>query len=167
MLIFLYNELMEEQYRRALGLDMKFISFGYIRDAKLYQLDVDNVIAVNYNDIKGGDGNNKVYGAIFYLHEKEHKRLIDAYMISSCSVLGGNHIYDTTHYFEGIITPIRFNTLDELSRLLYNESPPVKCGYYLGNINKSQIKNRLIQSRNRLTSGLLEHSIFSLFLEEG
>lgn len=167
MLVFLYNELLDRELRDAMCLDGTFVSFAYIEDVKMYQLDIENVTVVKYDDVTQGYGNNKVYGAIYMLNDREYLRYINAYMLCSNSVLGGNHKYDTNHLYKMEATVISFDTLDQLARLRYNIISKVEVFTYLGNIEKEEVTNRVRQSRYRIASGMLEDSFFNEWLKEG
>lgn len=167
MLIFLYNELLESNLQQFLGIELVFVSFAYIFDVKMFQGYEDEITVVEYDDIRRGYGNNKVYGAVYHLKQPEYLRYLDAYSICSKSVLGANHIRDTNHRIKREAVLIQFETLDELSRLLYNEITTVEVETYIGNIEKEHISKRVEQPRHRIPSGLLEDSFFGVFLEEG
>ena len=89
-------------------------------------------------------GNSVVYGAVFLLPDPYyHIRTLDGMMLCSKSALGRNHDRDYMHRVVGSVTPIRFNTLDELNRLMYTEGEEIKVQQYVGNINHPEIKHRV------------------------
>lgn len=113
--------------------------------------------------------NYVVYGALFLCKDFDfYSRILDAYHLCSLSTLLRNHQCDELHRVEAQITPIYFNTLDELQRLMYRESEDsILAQTYTANIKNPKIKHRMKTNFNshRITSGIDAVNFKKLFWE--
>jgi hypothetical protein len=136
--------LQDPTHHKQLLLPFEFISFG-ITEGKMYKHFQNNGTFVTpINTLRRRWGNNVVYGSLFYCPDINfYLRVLDAYHICSLSTLKKNHINDIHHRIITNITPIYFNTLDELSRLKYKEGKPISAYMYLGNTIQPKLARRI------------------------
>lgn len=110
-----------------------------------------------------------VYGALFLCKDFDfYCRILDAYHLCSLSTLLRNHPCDELHRVNIPITPIYFDTLDELQRLSYRESiDSIQAQTYTANTNNPKILNRMNTTVNtyRITSGINAPNFKKLFWE--
>lgn len=111
--------------------------------------------------------NDVVYGAIFLLSDADYyTRALDAYHLCSLHVLRRNHEYDAQHRVTLPATPISFNTVDELSRLMYTEREPTHVSVYVGNPQHPKIQKCLrTTARRRVNHGVDTHPLTNLLRE--
>ena len=89
--VFLYNELLNEDYQKQLKLPLEFVCFAYINGAVMYDIK-GKYCALKENDLKKTRKYNKIYGALYILHNSEHfLRVLDASLTSSKGIIGTNH----------------------------------------------------------------------------
>jgi hypothetical protein len=120
---------------------MEFIAFG-LTEGKMYTHFRQNDTFVLKNTGKEW-GNDVVYGALFLIHDFDfYARLLDANYTCSLSTLFKNHDLDLHHRLTTSITPIHFNTLDELARLQYREANKISAQMYFGNPKHPKIIQR-------------------------
>lgn len=168
-LFFFANELMTPRIRHKMHLPLHFVCFAHIR-GKLYSMyDVKNNRGRTFV-AKGTKqwGNNVVYGAIFVCHNLFfYKDILDAYNLCSMSTLQKNHHMDLSHRVELMATPINFSSLEDLSRLLYDEREPIKVQTYLANPNHPKIKQRITDMKHphRIISGINAKNFKELYKE--
>ena len=143
-LVFLYNELLNPLvYENKMHLPLDFICFG-ITNGKMYtHFGNKSVFILPYNH-GGRWGNIKIYGAVFAVRDFGfYIDLLDAYHASSKSTLRRNHKFDIHHRYTVDVTPIKFSSIDDLSRLKYRENENIlKAEAYFGNPNHPRIKQR-------------------------
>lgn len=110
-------------------------------------------------------GNTKIYGAVFMVKEYDfYIDLLDAYHATSLTKLRRNHIKDIHHRLEIEVTPIFFDTLDDLSRLKYQEGTPIQMTTYVGNINHPKINQRFVTTASyRIVDGINKTNYTKLF----
>lgn len=155
-LIFLYNELINPEVQKQMRLPMEFISFAMV-DGKMYTHYSDNgVFTIPLGNDKDW-GNTKVYGALFLLNDYNYYiSILDGYHACSMSNLKRNHKMDLHHRVLTKVTPIYFNSIDDLSRLKYSEGSDIDAIIYVGNLDHSKIYKRfLITQSNRIVDGIL------------
>ena len=163
-LLFIYNELMDYDVYYDMKLPLEFICFG-ITDGKMYKHFRNNSIFILP---LGNDklwGNSKIYGALFLCRDINfYINILDAYHACSKDKLRRNHIKDIHHREEVLVTPIYFNTLDDLSRLKYREGNEVIATTYFGNPNHPKIKQRFVTTKNyRIVDGIYAKYYRKLF----
>lgn len=166
-LIFLANELQHPRWHRELNLPLEFVAFG-ITQGRMYHHFRNKGVFILPPDVKRPHGNRVVYGSIYILHDFDYYiRILDAYHMCSLSSLHRNHDFDTHHRVISDITPIHFDTLDELERLLYRESELVKAHTYFGNLKHPKIKQRLKSKKhsNRIYDGVCKQSFLEQYWE--
>jgi len=168
-LLFLTNRLQNPQVYRQINLPLEFISFG-IAEGKMYThfrkrgafvVQHDDKIAIRW-------GNSVVYGGLFYCPDIwYYLRILDGYHICSKSSLGSNHVNDLHHRITVDVTPIRFDTLDELVHLKYREGEPVKAYFYVGNLHHPKILSRVVCNKpsRRVADGIEAEHFKTLFRE--
>ena len=163
-LIFLYSELLSPEVYNSLRLPLEFISFGIV-DAKMYRhFNNDSVFILPEDDTKAW-GNTKVYGALFVCRDFDfYINILDAYHACSMDKLRRNHIRDIHHRSVVDVSPIYFDTLDELSRLKYREGISIGATTYYGNINHPKIKQRFGTTKSyRIVDGIYPKYYKELF----
>lgn len=154
MLFFIYDKLMNIEERDKLGFPLPFLTFSYIQPYKTYKDNSnETILAINYNEGMRGKNNDKVIGGI-YLLDKRYLRYLDGYYGCSLSTFGVNSKHDRFHRVKIDTKPIEFSSLDNLSRLIYNDKEPIEVFTYLGNIQNKQVYNIIRQPRYRVNSGL-------------
>lgn len=153
-LLFLSNDLQDPNVHRGMRLPIEFISFGFI-EGKMYKGLRNHSTFVSPPNSTKQWGNKVVYGGLFLCSDFNfYQRILDAYHACSLSSLMRNHVYDIHHRINTYCTPIKFDTIEDLSRLKYREGEPIECQTYIGNQNHPKINNRL-------------HSTFSHRIESG
>ena len=165
--VFLYNELLDENKQKLAKRPLEFICFAYINNATMYYID-KKYVAIRKNELKKTNINNKVYGAMYILDHSEHTlRTLDAVMTCSKAFIGYNHDNDLMHRVKIKSTPIHFKTVEEFLKLRYNEMEEIDVITYLGNINNNVIKTNVLNTvRNREVSGLDINNFINLVLKE-
>lgn len=165
-LIFLTNELLNPKLRHDLKLPLEFISYG-IMEGRMYRHYGGKSNFVVPNDTLKHWGNNVVYGALFICKDFDfYNRVLDAYHICSLSTLLRNHNNDIHHRVEQYVTPIFFETLNELALLKYREGKPIKAITYMGNIKHNKISQRLNKTVSyRIKDGIDAENFKQLFWE--
>jgi hypothetical protein len=166
-LLFLYNELLNPSRQRELRIPMDFVSFAYIK-GNLYR-HFRNESTFILPNAKRVWGNHMVYGALFHIKDFSfYIELLDRYHQCSLSSLMRNHNFDIHHRESTCATPIHFNTLDEMGRLIYRESEPIQSYVYFGNPNHPKIKQRLGINNNsyRILDGVDKIYFKKLYEEE-
>ena len=165
--MFLYNELLDENYQKKLRLPLEFISFAYIDDVLMYDI-CGRYIAVEDNKLIKSKKYNRVYGALYILDNAEiYLRTIDAYLICSKGLIGTNHKLDEFHRMKKLATPIHFKTIEDFLKLKYNESEPIPIFTYLANTENEFIKSKVNNStNNRETCGFDINNFINLVLKE-
>lgn len=153
-LIFIANELQDPA--NDLKLPLKFISFGIV-PGKFYTQIGGKSKFIAPPDVNRNWGNKVVYGSLFVCKDFFfYSRMLDAYHACSLSSLLRNHPLDLQHRKEEFITPIRFDNLDKLSRLIYEEKEPISANVYFGNLDNPAVLKR-IKSNNpnyRIVDGI-------------
>lgn len=154
---------MSPHMQRSMRLPLHFITFAHIvghLTKSIRNIDVFNAISPYAHQGK------VVYGAIFLLENYDFNiRTLDSYSLCSLSALGRNHSLDTLHRIDVEATPIKFNNLDEFSRLLYKELKPIIVQAYVGNQTNPKIKLRLKRQRNLIRQGILVEPFKELYRE--
>ena len=124
--------------------------------------------AIKENKLKKTKKNNRVYGAMYILHNSEHYlRVLDAAMMCSKGLIGENHKLDTFHRIKEKVVPIHFKTVEEFLKMKYNESEELNVITYIANPQNSLIKSNVLNTvRNREVSGLDVNNFINLLLKE-
>lgn len=166
-LLFLYNELLDEDYQNKLRLPLEFISFAYIDNALMYDI-CGRYIAIEDNKIIKSKKYNRIYGALFILDNAENYiRNIDAYLMCSKGLVGKNHKLDQFHRINKLATPIHFKTIEDFLKLKYNETEAITTITYLANTENEFIKSKVNNStNNRETCGFDINNFINLVLKE-
>ena len=166
-LLFLYNELLDENYQKKLRLPLEFISFAYIDNALMYDI-CGRYIAIEDNTLVSSKKYNRVYGALYILDNTEHYlRTLDASLICSRGLIGKNHKLDEFHRINRLATPIHFKTIEDFLKLKYNESEQISIITYLANTENEFIKAKVNNStKNRETCGFDVNNFINLVLKE-
>lgn len=156
--MFISNEILGVEKRTQLRIPMTFISFGII-EGKMYRHFRNRGTFIVKDE--GNWGNRVVYGGIFAISEFNfYISLLDAYHQCSMSTFRFNHNKDVHHRSIEEVTPIHFNSIDELERLQYRENSPINAHVYLGNKNHPKIKQRFNKKTSyRIIDGVDEHFI--------
>lgn len=165
-LIFLSNELCNPDWHRKMRIPLKFITFAYIK-GKMFKGWMNQSTFVAHE--KHHWGNDVVYGGIFLLEDFDYYiTILDAYNACSMSTLGKNHKFDLHHRINTTATPISFSTIDEFSRLMYEELEEIDVQTYLGNPTHLKTTKRL-NAKNisyRIVDGLDKKHFIRLTQEE-
>lgn len=124
---------------------------------------------ISINDNITLKGNRVVYGALFLCSDFDfYSRILDSYHLCSLSTLLRNHSCDELHRINTPVTPIYFNTLDELQRLMYKEADDtIVAQTYTANLTNPKIRNRMNTECNshRIISGIDALHFKKLFWE--
>lgn len=165
-LIFLSNELLDEEVRKFIKVPMEFITFA-ITDGKMYSHYNNNGVFFIQNGRDKNWGNTKVYGVVFLVKDYFfYSDLLDAYHVCSFNKIKRNHIRDIHHRVSIDVTPIKFDTIDELNRLQYREAKSIKVVSYIGNTNHPNINKRFLTTKNyRKVNGVNEKPFIKLYRE--
>jgi len=165
-LLFFANKIQSPSFRQKINIPLEFISFGII-EGKTYRYfeNKDNFVIPTDSNKKWG--NSVVYGSLFLCKDFDfYGRILDSYHLCSMSTLLRNHINDINHRVEVNVTPIYFDTLDELERLKYREGKEIKAQTYLSNTNHPKIKRRISGVNTyRIYDGINAESFKELFWE--
>jgi hypothetical protein len=133
---------------------MTFVSVA-IADGGLYQFPHTH-LNVTHKKMKG---NNVIYGAIYVLHDDNfHIRTLDSFYLCSLSTLRRNHSLDLAHRVKQYVRPITFTSIDELSRLLYEEGESLQAEMYVANPKHPTTTRRIKRTpglKYRQTNGIL------------
>lgn len=166
-LVFLYDEYLDEDKQKLAKLPLEFICFAYIKGVNMYDLK-GTYIAIKENTLKKTKKYNKVYGALYILDMSEHYlRTLDAVMTCSKGFIGSNHKLDIRHREKIKATPIHFKTIEEFTKLKYNEGEELDVITYLANPQNELIKTNVLNSvRNREVTGLDINNFINLVLKE-
>lgn len=169
-LIFLYDKLINKVYREKLLLPIHFVTYGFI-NAKLYEyydMNEYRVIAVENDNVVRTWGNDKVFGGIFLLDYFNVKiRELDAFYACSKSRLNKNNKNDLMHRKVTEVTPIAFETLEDLAVMKYVQRDSVLINAYLGNPNHKWINHRIKANKYRVIDGIDIENFKELFKQEG
>ena len=165
--VFLYNELLDEDYQKKLKLPLEFICFAYIEGVTMYDIK-GKYYAVKENDLKKTNKYNRVYGALYILHNSEHfLRVLDASMTCSKGFIGANHKLDLFHRTKGKAVPIHFKTVEDFLKMKYNEGEGLDIITYFANPQNELVKLNVLNTvRNREVSGLDINNFINLLLKE-
>ena len=165
--VFLYNELMNKSYQEKLKLPLEFICFAYIEGAIMYDIK-GKYYALKENSLRKTKGYNRVYGALYILHNSEHfLRTLDASLVCSRGIIGKNHKLDVMHRTKEKAIPIHFKTVEEFLKMKYNEGDGLDVITYIANPENELIKSNVINTvRNREVCGLDINNFIDLLLKE-
>lgn len=129
-----------------LKLPLQFVCYG-ITPAKMFYhfRNTDTFIVADDNIPTRSWGNSVVYGGLFLCNDFDfYSRVLDGYHLCSMSLLGRNHQRDLHHRHIINVTPIYFDTLEQLARLQYTEGQPIMAQGYFGNPQHPNILRRII-----------------------
>jgi len=157
---------MNSAVQKEMKLPLQFITFA-IAEGKMYKHyhNPSNFI-LDLDETKRW-GNDVIYGALFLCKDFEfYATILDAYHVCSLSTLATNHTNDIHHRGEVGVTPISFESLDDLSRLKYEEKQPVKAQIYKGNIKHPKISSRVYANNPyRIIDGIDAKNFKELYWE--
>lgn len=124
--------------------------------------------AVKENELKKTNKYNRVYGALYILHNSEHfLRVLDASMTCSKGFIGKNHKLDIFHRVKEKAVPIHFKSVEEFLKMKYNEGEGLEIITYFANPNNELIKSGITNTvRNREISGLDINNFINLLIKE-
>ena len=164
--VFIYNELLDKKKQKLAKLPLDFICFAYIKNADLYDIK-GKYYSVEKNSLKRTKTNNKVFGALYILHNSEHyMRTLDACMTCSKGLIGTNHQLDINHRVKRKAVPIHFQNIENFLKNKYNEGDELNITTYLANTNHKMIKDNVLNTvRNREVSGLDVNNFVNLLIE--
>lgn len=165
-LIFLYNELLSPQVHNVLRIPLQFISFAYVK-GKMYTHGQKVSCFTIPLGVNKHWGNTCVYGGLFLLRDWEfYTNILDAYHTCSLSTLFTNHRRDIHHRKEVMVTPISFDGLQNMGRLMYHELKEVECSMYFGNTSHAKIRQRLDSHNSyRIIDGVSKKHFKQLYQE--
>ena len=165
--VFLYNELLDEKIQKELGLPLEFISFAYVENMTLYEINGKSIM-VTKDTLRKSNRDNKVYGAIFVLNNSEKfLRILDASLMCSKSMIGRNHDLDVHHRTKLKITPIHIKSIEDFLSLKYNEVEQMEIISYMGNVKNKTIREK-VQNKtdNRVKYGFDINNFINILLKE-
>lgn len=165
-LIFLATSILSKKKQLELRLPLVFINYALI-EGKLYKYKSFPHLNVPLGYNKNRD-NRVIYGALYLCKDFDfYSKQLDAFFSCSLSALGSNHRFDLSHRVESDVTLIEFETLDQLSRLMYEEKATIKAEIYTCNTNHPKIKRYISDTRNRtrVKSGVDVIAFKQLFME--
>ena len=143
--VFLYNELLDENKQKLYRLPLTFICFAYLEGAQMYSVK-------DRPYITKAKKKYRVYGAIYVLNNShQNLKVLDAIMENSKGLIGKNHANDINWREKVLVTPIHFDTIEDFFKMRYNETDEIKAITYLVNTSNNYIKNNVIKSWNRDT----------------
>lgn len=165
--VFIYNEWLDEEKQKLAKLPLEFICFAYIENTVMYEIK-GKYVAIRENKLKKTKKYNKVYGALYILHNSEHSlRTLDAIMTCSKAFIGSNHKYDIMHRENVKVIPIHFKSVEDFLMMRYNEGEEVSAITYLANPINNVIKTNVLNTvRNREVSGLDINNFINLVMKE-
>lgn len=165
--VFLYNELLDENYQKQLKLPLDFVCFAYMEGATMYEMK-GKYIALKKDNLKKTKKYDRIYGALYILHNSEHfLRVLDASMTCSKGLIGTNHKLDLFHRSKEKAVPIHFKSIEQFLKMKYNEGEELDVITYLANPQNELIKSNVLNTvRNRETSGLDINNFINLVLKE-
>lgn len=170
-LIFLTNLLMTQQKLNDLKIPATFVCFGYV-EGMLFKHYSHNQSTFLILESGYRWGNTVVYGALYHIDDYHfYVRQLDGYMRCSLSSINSNHRLDLHHRVKAIVTPIRFNSLDELDLLLYTEDDEqFEVDVYIGNPKHPNVKTKLNRQHSykesfRVSNGVDALSFIKLYEE--
>jgi len=168
-LLFITNELLNPEVRRAMHLPIEHICFALMPGKmyphyKTYRMRSTFIVKAT-NKLWGND---VVYGALMLCKDFDfYARILDAYHVCSLSTMRTNHRIDVHHRVKVDVTPIYFTSLDEMTRLMYTEGTKVLAQTYLGNSNHPKISQRLNAEQTcRIIDGIDKRNYIKLWEEE-
>jgi hypothetical protein len=126
-----------------------FISFAMAR----LTMFTTGTETINVGLVKRFWGNPIVFGALIHLTNDFLVTKLDIMYGCSLSSLKKNHEYDMNHRVQEVIYPIKFDNLDDFSRLKYDIGEPMNAQVYLFNPNNKRFKYPLHWSR-RIVEGV-------------
>lgn len=164
-LLFLTNELINPNLYKQMHIPLSLISYG-ITKGKMYTHHGDRhktFITLPVNKVWGND---VIYGALFLCKDFDfYSRILDAYHVCSMTTMYRNHKLDLHHRGVVNVSPIHFDTLDDLARLRYREGNIINAETYLGNTQHPKISQRFKNPSYRLLSGIHGEGFKQLFWE--
>lgn len=165
--VFLYNELLDEGYQKKLKLPLEFVCFAYMNNATMYEIK-GKYYALKKDTLKKTKRYDRVYGALYILHNSEHfLRVLDASMTCSKGFIGTNHKLDIFHRVKEKAVPIHFKTIEEFLKMKYNEGEELDIITYIANPQNELIKLNVSNTvRNREVSGLDINNFINLLIKE-
>lgn len=165
--VFLYDEWLDEDKQKLAHLPLEFICFAYIENTVMYDVK-GKYVAIRENELKRTKKYNKVYGALYILHNSEHSiRILDAVMTCSKSFIGSNHKYDVMHRNNMKVIPIHFKSIEDFLMLRYNEGEGISAIAYLANPINNYIKTNVLSTvRNREVCGFDINNFINLVMKE-
>jgi len=125
-------------------------------------------IALKKDNLKKTKKYDRIYGALYILHNSEHfLRVLDASMTCSKGLIGTNHKLDLFHRSKEKAVPIHFKSIEQFLKMKYNEGEELDVITYLANPQNELIKSNVLNTvRNRETSGLDINNFINLVLKE-
>lgn len=165
--VFLYNELLDESYQKKLKLPLEFVCFAYMDNATMYEIK-GKYYALKKDTLKKTKRYDRVYGALYILHNSEHfLRVLDASMTCSKGFIGTNHKLDIFHRVKEKAVPIHFKTIEEFLKMKYNEGEELDIITYVANPQNELVKLNVLNTvRNREVSGLDINNFINLLIKE-
>lgn len=162
-LIFISNRMLNPEFRDNLKLPLHFVSFA-VWKGHLYK---NYIIKDTFMMRSRFSTEDVVYGALYILDDADfYIRTIDSFMLCSKSILRRNHEKDHNHRITEEVTPIAFDTIEQLDRLMYRENEPVRATLYVGNPTHPTI-SRLSKAkgRKRIINGVNKEPLLKLIEE--
>ena len=163
-LLFVYDELMLQDIQELTNIQMDFVSYGLIK-GKLYWVNDTKkhrttLLPINKNTVFCA------FGAIFVINDFEEQRLrIESYYGSSLSIIGENIQSDLYKLEEVVITPIKFNSLQDFIDCKFEESDKISCLSFVANTENSIVKNSL-SKRRYYSLGNFDTDVFIKLIKE-
>ena len=155
-LLFFTNQLQNPSMQKQLNIPLEFIVFGIVKGRMYKHFRSNDSFIIPINTHRRW-GNSVIYGSVFLCKDFDfYSRILDAYQMCSMSTMLRNHNRDIHHRVEVNVTPIYFDSIDDLSRLKYKEGEEIQAQTYIGNINHPKIIKRINQKKNsyRITDGI-------------
>lgn len=168
-LLFIYNELLNPYTYNNLRIPLEFISYGII-DGKMFRHFNNKGVFILPYDHQKIWGNTKIYGALFLCKDIDfYINILDAYHVCYKDKLKRNHINDMHHRYLVEVTPIYFNSIDDLARLKYRESDmTIQANAYFGNPDHPKIKSKIGKTQSyRVIDGIDGDNFKNLFRRYG
>ena len=153
-LFFIYDKLMTKDEQKVSNIEMEFISFGLI-NAKMSRVttryDPSNKIILKRIFATPINGIHVVFGGIFLLKNYERDVYkIHTYYDNSMMFLGNTMKEDLYDFVEIAVTPIKFNSIDDIKTCNYKIGNDVMCGTFIGNQANERISYNIKQKLYRM-----------------
>lgn len=161
-IIFLYDELMTNEYQEIMRLPLTFLSLGLIH-GKLYFFNDSKKIRKFV--IPKDNSSAIVFGGLFVLKDYEDYKLhLHSFYNSTSALLDKPHKEDSFIFSPLNIYPIKAPSYNDLLRSNIEYLPEILCEGFIGNIENEKIKRSITHRYYKL--GVMDKENFKTLLKE-